>query len=220
MRVRPSPGPWGPRRPYFEGAVLGTQLLLELGDLAGRVLAQLREAGLESLHVLHQLRDLPLFGGQLNFQAGAGEDLYGLLLRRRKEMTKPRRPRTGAWGYRCWQPRREAGSGKDVVGGVDDIASRPASAWTAPARRPPPDLLVCTGSCHLDSSVRQAFTEYPPCSRHTAGDTRTEVPVLTGLLVQWDGAGMRRFKYAYQRVCQVMINATEKLKQGRGSWGF
>ena len=47
VRVRPSPGPWGPRRPYFEGAVLGTQLLLELGDLAGRVLAQLGEAGLE-----------------------------------------------------------------------------------------------------------------------------------------------------------------------------
>lgn len=86
--VRPSLGPWPARRPYFECAVLGAQLLLELGDLAGRVLPQLREAGLESLHVLDQLRDLPLFSRQLNFQAGAGQHLYGLLLRRRKEMTK------------------------------------------------------------------------------------------------------------------------------------
>lgn len=84
--LRPAlPRPQAPGRPYFEGAVLGTQLLLELGDLAGRVLAQLGEAGLESLHVLHQLGNLPLFGGQLNFQAGAGQHLYGLLLRRREE---------------------------------------------------------------------------------------------------------------------------------------
>lgn len=89
--IKPSFGPWPPWRPYLERAVLGTQLLLELGDLAGRVLTQLREAGLESLHILHQLGDLPLFGGQLNFQAGAGQHLYRLLLRRRKEMTKPPR---------------------------------------------------------------------------------------------------------------------------------
>lgn len=86
--IWPPLGPWPPRRPYFECAVLGAQLLLELGDLAGRILTQLGEAGLESLHVLHQLGDLPLFGGQLNFQAGAGQHLYGLLLRRREGMTE------------------------------------------------------------------------------------------------------------------------------------
>lgn len=87
-----------PRCPYFERAVLGTQLLLELGDLAGRVLPQLGEAGLESLHVLYQLGNLPLFGGQLNFEAGSGQHLYGLLLGRRKEMTKLHQLQTGAWG--------------------------------------------------------------------------------------------------------------------------
>lgn len=82
------PLPAGSQCPYFERAVLGTQLLLELGDLAGGVLPQLGEASLQSLHVLHQLGDFPLFGGQLNFEAGAGQHLYGLLLGRRKEMTK------------------------------------------------------------------------------------------------------------------------------------
>lgn len=31
------------------------------------------------------------------------------------------------------------------------------------------------GSCCLDLSVQQPFTEYPPCTRHTAEDKRTEV---------------------------------------------
>lgn len=115
-------------RPYFEGAVLGAQLLLELGDLAGRVLPQLGEAGLESLHVLHQLGDLPLFGRQLNFQAGAGQHLYGLLLRRREEMTKLQRLRTGAGG-------EDAGSGEDagaVTSPPPPLGLDPPSALPAP----------------------------------------------------------------------------------------
>lgn len=95
MHVQPSLARWPPQCPYFERAVLGTELLLELGDLAGGVLPQLGEASLQSLHVLHQLGDFPLFGGQLNFEAGAGQHLYGLLLGRRKEMTKLHQLRQG-----------------------------------------------------------------------------------------------------------------------------
>lgn len=72
--------PLGRTKPYFECAVLGCQLLLQLGDLAAGVLPQLGEAALEPLHILHELRDLALLRRQLHFQAGAGQHLDGLLL--------------------------------------------------------------------------------------------------------------------------------------------
>lgn len=72
--------PWGRTEPYFESAVLGRQLLLQLGDLAAGILPQLGEAALESLDILDELGDLALLGSQLHFQAGACQHLDGLLL--------------------------------------------------------------------------------------------------------------------------------------------
>lgn len=53
---------------------------------------------------------------------------------------------------------------------------------TLPIALPPPPSHL-PGSCCLDLSVQQPFTEYPPCTRHTAEDRRTEV------LSPWGRAG-------------------------------
>jgi len=56
--------------PYFQCAVLGGQLLLQLRDLAAGVLPQLGEAALESLDIFYKLGDFPLLCSQFYFQAG------------------------------------------------------------------------------------------------------------------------------------------------------
>lgn len=56
---------------YFESAVLGSQLLLELGDLAGGIFPKLGKVALKSLNIFNQLSNFSFFGGQFYFQAGS-----------------------------------------------------------------------------------------------------------------------------------------------------
>jgi len=59
---------------------LVVQLLLQPRDLSRRRLLEFGDAGLQPLHVLHQLRDLFFLRGKFDFKPGAGDDVHRVLV--------------------------------------------------------------------------------------------------------------------------------------------
>ena len=64
---------------HLECGLAGLQLSPQLADLLGGGLPHAAQAGVQCLHVLRQLQDLPLLGAELHLQVGARQHLQGRL---------------------------------------------------------------------------------------------------------------------------------------------